>query len=117
MESHFSLSHESIEVKIPSGYKFICPKDILYIEALKKISIVYFSCGDSLITYHLLKWYEKKLPQPFFFRCHNSYIINCQFIEFYCHHLITLKSRDKIPLSRNSKLIFKENLKQLYTEL
>jgi len=56
MDSLFSSFQASIEVKIPSGFKIICPKDILYVEALKKISIVYFNCGDSLITYHLLKW-------------------------------------------------------------
>jgi DNA-binding LytR/AlgR family response regulator len=69
-----------------------------------------------IITYHLLKWYNQYLVNPCFFRCHNSYIINCLFVDYYNRQYITLKNSTKIPLSRTKIKLFKINLKDLYNE-
>lgn len=98
------------EVKTSLGLKIICVKNIEYIEAARKYSVIHFSDGSSIIAYHLLKWYEELLLKPCFFRCHNSYIINCQFIDSYNHKEVLLKSKEKIPLSRNAVKFFKEHL-------
>ena len=117
MSTNCSSYQLSIEVKTPKGFKVICVRDILYIKSVRKCSIIYFYNTDNIITYHLLRWYENYLLEPFFFRCHNSYLVNCQFVDFYCHKEITLKNQNKIPLSRNNFGIFKENLKCLLIEI
>lgn len=110
MNSNDSPYLTSIEVKTSEGYKIICIKNILYIEAVRKCSIVHINHGEYIITYHLLKWYNKHLLKPHFFRCHNSYLVNCMFVDYYGNKGITLKNKNKIPLSRNNKSAFKENL-------
>ena len=106
-----------LEVKTSNGLKIIHTKDILFIEAAKKCSIVYFTDLSSLITFHLLKWYEIQLLKPFFFRCHNSFIINCRYVDCYNHSKVSLKRQKKIPLSRKKTKSFKENLEYLQGEL
>jgi two-component system, LytTR family, response regulator len=117
MSTNFSSYQSLIEVKTPKGFKLISTRDILYIKAVRKCSIVYLNESDNIITFHLLRWFENYLLEPFFFRCHNSYLVNCQFVDYYCRKEITLKNKNKIPLSRNSFEFFKENLKCLLIEL
>jgi len=117
MDRNNASQQDSIEVKTPDGLKVICIKNILYVEAAKKCSIVYLYDLKTIITYHLLKWHEKYLLNPCFFRCHNSYIVNCRFVDCHCNNCITLKDRIKIPLSRNRVRTFKENLKYLQLKL
>ena len=117
MSTSISSCHIPIEIKTSKGYKIICIKNILYIEAARKCSIIYLDNTELIITYHLLKWYERYLLKPYFFRCHNSYIINCQFVDFYWNEGITLTNSSRIPISRNKVALFKENLRDLIIEL
>jgi DNA-binding LytR/AlgR family response regulator len=117
MDNTADLQQQSFEVKTPFGLKVICVKNILYVEAARKCSIVYLDGLNTLITYHLLKWYGKYLLKPCFFRCHNSYIVNCRFVDGYCNNTITLNDKNRIPLSRNRIMSFKEDLKYLLREL
>lgn len=104
---------QTLEIKSSRGFKIICTNHILYVEAKGKFSLIYFIDGTSIVTYHLLKWYTTYLIEPLFFRCHNSYIINCCFVESYTHNEINMKISKKIPLARNKISFFKENLEFL----
>jgi two-component system, LytTR family, response regulator len=99
-----------IEVKTPVGFKILCIKKILFVEASRKCSIVYLDNKEVIITYHLLKWYSNYLFEPCFFRCHNSYLVNCFFVDHYCRKIVTLKNNRKIPISQKKKFAFRENL-------
>lgn len=103
-------NNQHIEVKTPVGFKILCIKKILYVEASRKCSIVYLDNHEVIITYHLLKWYSNYLLEPCFFRCHNSFLVNCFFVDHYCRKIVTLKNNRKIPISQNKKFAFKENL-------
>ena len=117
MDSNNALQQQSLEVKTPEGLKVICIKNILYVKAARKCSIVYLDDLNTIITYHLLKWYNKYLLNPCFFRCHNSYIVNCRFVDCFYNKTITLKDKNRIPLSRNRIRSFKKNLEYLQREL
>ena len=107
----------SIEVKTPDGYKILGTKSILYVEAVRKCSIVHLNNNDIIITYHLLKWYDQHLLKPYFFRCHNSYLVNCQFIDTYSRTEIILESKTRIPLSKRNNGAFKINLQDFIKQL
>jgi two-component system, LytTR family, response regulator len=110
------LQQLTIEVKTPDGFKVLRISSILYIEAAGKCSIVYLVDFNTIITYHMLKWYEIKLPKSDFFRSHVSYIINCRFIDCYNNKEITLKGKKKVSIARNRVRLFKENLRYLQEE-
>jgi DNA-binding LytR/AlgR family response regulator len=99
-----------IEVKTPVGFKILSIRKILFVEASRKCSVVYLDNQEVIITYHLLKWFSNYLLEPCFFRCHNSYLVNCFFVDHYCRKIVTLKNNRKIPISQNKKFAFKENL-------
>jgi DNA-binding LytR/AlgR family response regulator len=110
------LQQKTLEVKTSLGFKVISMSEILYIEAEKKCSIVYLKGNNSIITYHPLKWFDRYLLRPHFFRCHKSYIVNCRFIDYYNHKAILLSSKKMIPVSRKLNSAFKENLKKFKEE-
>ena len=116
MEKFFVKQKQTIEIKTPTGHKIICVKNILYVEAAAKFSIVYFNDFSTIISYQSLKWFDAYLFQPYFFRCHNSYIVNCLLVDCYWKNRIIFRDRNKIPISRNKILPFKENLRFLQEE-
>jgi two-component system, LytTR family, response regulator len=117
MNENSIVYKQVIEIKTSNGLKIICLKNVLFIEAARKCSIIYFDDKSSIVAYHMLKWFDNYLFKPCFFRCHNSYIINCCFVDFYNNKGIILKDKQEIPLSRNKVKSFKGNLKDLQVNL
>ena len=105
------------EVKSSKGYKIVDSKEIVFLEAKGKFTIVHFADQSEIVTFHLLKWYSKISFNPCFFRCHNSYIINFSFVDSYTNKEIVLTDGSKVPLSRNKASSFKENLKSFVLSL
>ena len=109
MKSHHPKQH-LLEVKTIKGVKIIPASMITYIKTENKGSMIYLDNYELIKTNYLLKWYCTYLLAPEFFRCHNSYIVNCQFVDCFCSNVIILKENKRIPLSRNKKESFKRNL-------
>jgi|WetSurMetagenome_2_1015567.scaffolds.fasta_scaffold06212_4 DNA-binding LytR/AlgR family response regulator len=103
-----------LEVRTFLGNTYIPINKIVYIKAENKSSTIYFENLPSRKTNHLLKWYQKRLSEPIFIRCHHSYIVNCLKIDFFCSNVIIIKGGARIPLSRTKKLQFKHNLDFLH---
>jgi len=88
------------EVKTSLGYKMIDCHNIVFLEAKGKFTIIHHDEQSDIITYHLLKWYSEYLFEPYFFRCHNSYSINCSYVNCYTYKEIVMKDGSKVPLSK-----------------
>lgn len=117
MNPEDELLRKTIEVKTPKGFKILYLQNLIYVRAEKKFSIIFLTDDIDLITFHSLKWFEERLLKPSFFRCHNSYIVNCKFIDFYKQNEIKLKGGERILLARNKKSMFKDNLTYFVQEL
>jgi two-component system LytT family response regulator len=99
-----------LEIRTAKGTKYISQNRLVYVKAENKGTMLLLNNSESIVTNHLIKWYEKFLSNPEFFRCHNSYIVNCRYFDCLCSSEIILKEQIRIPLSRNRKKSFKENL-------
>ncbi|NLJ43940.1 MAG: LytTR family transcriptional regulator [Bacteroidales bacterium] len=99
-----------LEIKTAKGIKYISQNRIIYVKAENRGTVLLLNNSDRILTKHLIKWFEKYLISPEFFRCHNSYIINCRYFDCLSSCQIILKGQIRIPLSRNRKRLFKENL-------
>lgn len=108
MDHHNFTLLNSLEIKTSGGLKMISIKHITYIEAAGKCSIIYMDDSRVIVTYHLIKWYNNNLKEPFFFRNHNSYLVNCQFVDCYSIDTIILLNKTKLPLSRDRFISFKK---------
>jgi len=102
-----------IEVKTSIGYKIIDSNKVLFLEAKGKFTVIHLIDQSQIITYHMLKWYNNNLFEPYFFRCHNSYSINCSYVNCYNSKEIVLVEGSKVPLSRSKLCYLKENLRYL----
>jgi DNA-binding LytR/AlgR family response regulator len=105
-----------IKVRTRTGDSYVPLNKIIYIKADNKKSTVVFKDLPFLETNHLLKWYQKKLPEPYFFRCHHSYIVNCLNIDSFCWNVIITKGKFRIPVSRQKIIPLKKNMDLLYKD-
>ncbi len=113
MKKRYQKVSSIIKIKTDKGLKIISTRRIVVIRANKKKSVLQIERSDSIISLDSLKWFSNKLSTPDFFRCHNSYLINCRSVDFFSTKGITLKGNIIVPLSR-SKL---PELEQILTEL
>jgi two-component system LytT family response regulator len=117
MDKEYLLQMPMIEIKTIIGTKFIKPYEIIFVQAKNKHALVYLKSIGYLPTCHPLKWYNQKLIKPYFFRCHNSFIINCYYFDSICNNELILNKNIRVPISRNQKKHFKENLDIMYMKL
>jgi two-component system, LytTR family, response regulator len=99
-----------LEIKTAKGIKYISQNRLIYIKAENRGTMLLLNNSDKIFTRHLIKWYEKVLFNPEFFRCHNSYIVNCRYFDCLCGNEIILKKQIRIPISRKRKNSLKGNL-------
>jgi two-component system, LytTR family, response regulator len=110
METNDLFESGVIEIKTEKGFKIISYNQILSIRANKKKTIVQISNAESVKSLNSLKWFSRKLVPPDFFRCHNSYMVNCRYIDCFSTKAIILKGNTIVPLTRNKLLKLEEIL-------
>lgn len=72
-------ANNTICIRSYGDYQFISLHDIMYLKADNNTTDFYLHGGRKLTAYKTLKHYEANLPL-FFYRIHNSYIINSNYI-------------------------------------
>ena len=106
-----------LEILTPKGKKLIDIDSIKYILAANRNCIIYFNDNSSMQSSHLLKWFTKRLPEPDFYRCHRTIIVNCNYVDYYSFCTIILKGDIRLPLSRFKGHFLKLNLKRLKNKI
>ena len=131
------VENENLSVKLKALFSNLnisnnTPKKLVLhtekkIHVIETKNIVYCQSDGGYTTFHLierkkiivsknLKTFEQLLSGNQFFRPHQSYLINLDFIEYYNKHsggYITLKTGVQIPLSRRKKEQFLSILENL----
>ncbi|MFA6701421.1 MAG: LytTR family DNA-binding domain-containing protein [Dysgonamonadaceae bacterium] len=85
---------------------FYKPEEILYSEGDGSYSWVYFNKNKRVLITKNLKQLEEDLPEPIFYRVHNSYIINLNKIISYNKNegVVVLENDIVIPVSRQKRM-------------
>ena len=106
-----------IEIKTDKGLKIISTKTIKVIKANRKRTLLQVDGSVSINSLYSLKWFSQKLSPLGFFRCHNSYLINCRQVDCFSTKGITLKGSIIVPLSRHKlselEIILTEQQKEI----
>ena len=110
LQVHFSTSnavpkHQRISISTLESTEFINIEDIVYCKSDNSYTTIYLSNTQSLLTSKSLKTIQNNLPEQLFKRCHNSYLVNKNFVK---RHLkkdesIQLRSGEQLPLSRSKR--------------
>lgn len=101
-------SIEKLCIKSNGDYYFIPLDEIIYLKADNNTTDFYLQTGKVISGFKTMKYFEGQLPF-YFFRVHNSYIVNIKFVtrinlgKFNC---FLFDSMYKIPFSRT----YRENI-------
>jgi two-component system LytT family response regulator len=107
-------SFDRITLTTSSGHVFAQTKDIIRIETYGNYSFVFLSASERLLVSRNLKEFEEMLPEPDFFRIHQSHIINTGHVKKYIKDdggYVVMADETKIPISRRRKEEFMSVLK------
>ena len=92
---------------------FINYMDIVFVEANRSYCEIFMINGEKKLCAKSLGEVEKKLPSTIFFRCHQSFVINLNYLQEYNkkENIITLCNDISVPLAIKRKELFFEMVK------
>ena len=106
---------DKIALNVSDGIIFVNPSDILYCKAEGAYTNFFMLNGDKHEVSKSLVNYEKLLPNDIFYRIHNSYLVNINFISRYLNKdggFVILENNEKIPVADSKKAEFKMRMEK-----
>ncbi len=108
---------ENLRYPVPSrlaiptseGMEYLNPKDIIRIEADRSYSWFFLNGGKKMLVSKHLKEFQDLLGDRYFFRSHNSALINLKFVKKYVRKeggYIEMADGSQVPISRTKKDLF-----------
>jgi len=114
MLSNFNSKFDKKRITINTDGKllFLDVDDIIYIESDGNYSTLFLQDQKKIVLTKKLKEVDAILPEHYFFRIHNSYIINLNKIKAFVKNegYVIMDSNHKIPVARQRKSDFLEKL-------
>lgn len=105
-----------LTIPTATGSEYVTIKDIIRIEADGSYSKVYSVDGKMKLVTKNLKALENSLSGESFFRCHNSHLINVEYIKKYNPSkdkgIIEMSDESNIPVARSVKMDLAELIKK-----
>ncbi|MCK7589256.1 LytTR family DNA-binding domain-containing protein [Subsaxibacter sp. CAU 1640] len=112
--SNFNAKYEQKKITINTDGKliFLNIDDVLFVESDGNYSTIVTADGQKILITKKLKEVNDILPEHYFFRIHNSYIINLNKIKEFIKNegYVVMESNHKIPVARQRKSDFLEKL-------
>lgn len=89
-------------------------EDILYCQSDKGYTTFYLKDGDTILVSKILKEYERLLPAELFVRCHQSYLVNLNYIKRYFREgEIEMINGNRVYVSERKKHLIVDYLNNL----
>lgn len=114
MLSNFNSQFDKKKITINTDGKllFLDVDDIVFIESDGNYSTLFLENKKKIVLTKKLKEVDAMLPEHYFFRIHNSYIINLNKIKAFIKNegYVVMDSDQKIPVARQRKSDFLEKL-------
>jgi len=113
----FKVLMENLKSPVPSrlaiptadGMEYLNPKEIIRIEADRSYSWFYLTGNRKILVSKNLKEFQDLLSDRYFFRSHNSHLINLKYVHKFVRKeggFIEMQDGEQIPISRNKKDLF-----------
>ncbi len=114
---NFKVLMENLKSPIPSrlaiptadGMEYLNPKEIIRIEADRSYSWFFLAGSRKILVSRNLKEFQDLLSDRYFFRSHNSHLINLKYVRKFVRKeggYIEMQDGEQIPISRNRKDLF-----------
>lgn len=109
MENLRSSLPSRLAIPTADGMEYLNPKDIIRIEADRSYSWFFLNGNRKILVSKHLKEFQELLSDRYFFRPHNSYLINLKYVKKYIRKeggYIEMTDGSLISVSRNRKDLF-----------
>jgi two-component system, LytTR family, response regulator len=109
MENLKTPTPSRLAIPTSDGMEYLNPREIIKIEADRSYSWFYLAGDRKILVSKNLKEFQDLLGDRYFFRCHNSYLINLKYVKKYVKKeggYIEMADGSQVPISRNRKDIF-----------
>ena len=109
MENLRSGSPSRLAIPTSDGMEYLNPKEIIRIEADRSYSWLYLTGNRKILVSKHLKEFQDLLSDRYFFRSHNSFLINLKYVRKFVRKeggYIEMQDGEQIPISRNRKELF-----------
>lgn len=114
---NFKILMENLKSPVPSrlaiptaeGMEYLNPKEIMRIEADRSYSWFFLIGNRKILVSKNLKEFQDLLSDRYFFRSHNSHLINLKYVRKFVRKeggYIEMQDGEQIPISRNRKDLF-----------
>ncbi len=100
------FNNSKISIPFATGKEFLNTNEIIYCKSDNNYTDIYLTDSTTRLVSKGLKYFEKELPSQMFYRPHNSYLINLNFVSKYHRNdggYIEMINGDIIRISRNKK--------------
>ncbi|MFG6393729.1 MAG: LytTR family DNA-binding domain-containing protein [Lachnospiraceae bacterium] len=119
VQKHPQKNHNFIEVKSNRKSLIIPYKDIIHMESDNKVVYIYTTTQGAVKVYNKLDAFESELSDARFLRCHQSYLVNMQYVAGIVDSDFIMIDDQMIPIRKSGrKLIVKkyeDYLKESFT--
>lgn len=95
-------AEEKLMLKTQEGIIALQISDIIYMETENK-AVVIHTANRNIVTYKKLYEFEKRLGDRLFYRCHQGYLVNLDYVERVQEDSLILKEKVTIPVSKSKK--------------
>jgi two-component system, LytTR family, response regulator len=109
MENLRTSPPSRLAIPTADGMEYLNPREIIRIEADRSYSWFYLMGGRKILVSKHLKEFQELLSDRYFFRSHNSHLINLKYVKKYVRKeggYIEMIDGGIIPVSRNRKDLF-----------
>jgi two-component system LytT family response regulator len=109
MENLRSSLPSRLAIPTADGMEYLNPKDIIRIEADRSYSWFFLTGNRKILVSKHLKEFQELLGDRYFFRSHNSHLINMKYVRKYIRKeggYIVMADGAMLPVSRNRKELF-----------
>lgn len=109
MENLKTSPPSRLAIPTADGMEYLNPREIIRIEADRSYSWFYQTGGRKILVSKHLKEFQELLSDRYFFRSHNSHLINLKYVKKYIRKeggYIEMTDGAMIPVSRNRKDLF-----------
>jgi two-component system LytT family response regulator len=98
-----------LAIPTSDGMEYLNPKEIIRIEADRSYSWFFITGNRKILVSKHLKEFQDLLSDRYFFRPHNSHLINLKYVRKFVRKeggYIEMQDGSQIPVSRNRKELF-----------
>lgn len=109
VQKHPQKNHNFIQVKSKRKPLIIPYKDIIHMESDNKVVYIYTTTQGAVKVYSKLDAFEEELSDSRFLRCHQSYLVNMQYVAGIVDSDFIMIDDQMIPIRKSGrKLIVKK---------